>query len=181
MSRYLVLYLPKYSEAHYSKEQRLRDQQEIGVDIVDAIHAVLSAKAKGHLEDLEDLRDMVDEHIDDPVGRQQDHELNFEEQKDWLDRCFTAQSRLTRLLEQADVYLARFGVAFSRLGEQLEKLEYFAEVGSDTYKVKFRTRDKDPQPCPATPKNARTSVLPSAPKRRGRPPGSTTSTGAIKS
>lgn len=145
MSHYALFYLPRYNRFHYTEEQRLRDQQEIGIDIEDVIHALLETKATNHsLEELEALRDMVDEHIDDPVGRMMDHELNAEEQKDWLERAFKAQSRVTELMHLADIYLAAYQMAMHEAGELL-KLESFAMVGRDSYRVKFKVRPRDSQ------------------------------------
>lgn len=143
MSHYALFYLPRYNRFHYTEEQRLRDQQEIGIDIEDVIHALLETKATNHsLEELEALRDMVDEHIDDPVGRMMDHELTKEEQQDFLNRAFKAQTRVTELMRLADIYLAAYALAMNEAGELL-KLESFVNLGTDSYRVKFKVRPRD--------------------------------------
>lgn len=145
MTRFALFYLPRYTGLHYTDDDRLRDQQTIGIDMEDVIHALLETKTANHdLDGLESLRDMVDEHIDDPVGRMTDHELNAEEQKDWLERAFKAQSRVTELMHLADIYLAAYQMAMHEAGELL-KLESFAMVGRDSYRVKFKVRPRDSQ------------------------------------
>lgn len=100
--------LPLADEFVYDSAVRQRDQEQYGVDIDDAVHAVLKDLADDGSTAIDELQCVIEDYIYQPVRDIPDADMSPHMQQDWANRHGTAMNRMMDLLTLADIYLSTF-------------------------------------------------------------------------
>lgn len=92
----------------YDPVVRQQDHERYGVDIDDAIHAVLKDLADDGVSAIDELQCVIEDYIYQPVRDIADADMQPALQQSWVNRHSEAMRRMTDLLTLADIYLSSF-------------------------------------------------------------------------
>jgi hypothetical protein len=100
--------LPLADEFVYDPVVRQQDHERYGVDIDDAIHAVLKDLADDGTTAIDELQCVIEDYIYQPIRDIADADMDPALQQNWVNRHTEAMRRMTDLLTLADIYLSSY-------------------------------------------------------------------------
>lgn len=127
--------LPMADEFVYDPAVRQQDHERYGVDVDDAIHAVLKDLADDGTSAIDELQCVIEDYIYQPIRDIADADMEPALKQNWANRHADAMRRMTDLLTLADIYLSSFIGNIIASGRPV-RLDKMVIVG-DSYHVHY--------------------------------------------